>query len=137
MSPPAEAIAWMHVSEALEGRVNVKILPDGTKAIVLRREGRVFVFGEVCPHLGADLSEATYCAKEHTLRCRWHGYLFSADDGSFRENPNELFMAKLRTKSAHFDPTLRPRYRLPVVRHEIVDDRIYFFASRERRGAEA
>jgi nitrite reductase/ring-hydroxylating ferredoxin subunit len=76
--------------------------------------------------MGADLSEATYCAKDGTLQCRWHGYFFSAEDGKFLRNPNEDFMQILRTPSQHFVPTKKPRYRLTVVPTTQKDGLLFF-----------
>src|SRR5271155_981337 len=94
----------MSLGEIREGELNVKVLRSGRKAIVVRRGAEIHAFGEVCPHMGGDLAEATYCAKDGTLQCRWHGYFFSADDGQFVRNPNEDFMQLLRTPSQHFVP---------------------------------
>jgi nitrite reductase/ring-hydroxylating ferredoxin subunit len=121
-----DALDWMHLSEIAEGRINVKILPDGKKAIVLRRGTEIRVYSEVCPHLGADLSEARYCPREGTLQCRWHGYVFSTEDGTFRDNPNERMMRELRDPSDAYRPDRTPRYRLAVVPHTIAGDRVYF-----------
>jgi len=104
----------------------VKILPTGKKAIVLRQGSEIQVFAEVCPHLGADLSEARYCARTKTLQCKWHGYLFSSDDGRFVENPNEKLMPLLREPSAHFQAGKTPRYRLGSLPHVVAGDRLYF-----------
>lgn len=121
-----DALDWMHVSEIVEGQINVKILPTGKKAIVLRRGNEISVFAEVCPHLGADLSQGWYCAPDMTLRCKWHGYLFATDDGRMLENPNEVLMPLLREPSPHFQPGKAPRYRLSTIPHVVADDRLYF-----------
>ncbi|MFO0549554.1 MAG: Rieske (2Fe-2S) protein [Polyangiaceae bacterium] len=127
-----ETLDWMHVSEVLEGRLNIKVLPNGRKAIVVREAGEIRVFDEVCPHLGADMAEATYCAKDRTLQCRWHGYLFSTVDGRMTDNPNERFMQLLRQPSKHFNPERKPRYLLAQLPWVLFDDRIYFLRSRAR-----
>lgn len=124
-----DSLDWMHVSEIVPGRINVKVLPNGKKAIVLRRGEEIRVFGEVCPHLGADLSEAKYCEKEGTLQCRWHGYFFSTEDGVFTKNPNEDMMRELRAPSPAFRPDRAPKYRLTVVPHTVAGERLYFLHS--------
>jgi nitrite reductase/ring-hydroxylating ferredoxin subunit len=88
------------------------VLDSGRKALVIRHGDDITVFAEVCPHMGADMSEATYCPDEGTLRCHWHGYAFDATDGHFVENPNVQIMAKLREPSRHFDPDRVPPYHL-------------------------
>lgn len=126
--PPAEADEResMPLAEIRDGVINVKVLRSGRKAIVIRRRGEIHAFGEVCPHMGADMSEATYCAKDGTLQCRWHGYFFSADDGHFLRNPNEAMMQLLRTPSQHFVPGKTPRYRLAIIPTTVKDGRLYF-----------
>lgn len=121
-----ETAVWMHVSEIVEDRVNVKILPNGKKAIVLRKGDVVRVFAEVCPHLGADLAEASYCASARTLQCKWHGYLFSTEDGRFVDNPNERMMQELREPTDTYQPHKTPKYRLGVIQHRVADGRVYF-----------
>jgi nitrite reductase/ring-hydroxylating ferredoxin subunit len=116
----------MSLGEIREGALNVKVLRSGRKAIVVRRGAEIHAFGEVCPHMGADMSEATYCAKDGTLQCRWHGYFFSADDGQFVRNPNEDFMQLLRTPSQHFVPGKTPRYRLATIPTSQKDGRLFF-----------
>jgi nitrite reductase/ring-hydroxylating ferredoxin subunit len=112
------------ISELREGEINVRVLPNGKKAIIVRKGEEVRVYGEVCPHLGADLSEARYCAKTNTLHCKWHGYVFSAEDGTFVENPNEQFMRLIRVPSEHFKPEKTPKYRLHVLKSSVQNGRL-------------
>lgn len=125
----------MPLSEIREGELNVKHRRSGRKAIVVRTGSEVRVFGELCPHMGADMAEAKYCAKTGTLHCRWHGYVFSAKDGKFLENPNEKLMAILRAPTKHFDPAKMPRYRLSVIPSTVKDGRVYI--GREEEAAAA
>jgi nitrite reductase/ring-hydroxylating ferredoxin subunit len=118
---PARALGTIAVADVQEGQVNVALLASGRKALVLRTGQDITVFAEVCPHMGADMSEATYCADEGTLRCHWHGYAFDARDGHFVENPNVAIMAKLRAPSEHFDPERVPPYRLKLLPFRIED----------------
>ena len=115
----------IELDEIREGEINVRVLPSGRKAIVLKRGDEINVFGELCPHMGADLSTATYCPNERTLTCSWHGYVFDAGDGSFRENPNELLLKPLRTPSKHYRPEKTPQYRLRRVPFQIKGSRLY------------
>jgi nitrite reductase/ring-hydroxylating ferredoxin subunit len=115
----------MDLADIREGEINVKVLRSGRKAVVLKRGDDITIFGELCPHMGADLSTATYCPNERTLTCSWHGYVFDADDGSFRENPNELLLKPLRTPSEHYRPEKTPRYRLRRVPFHIKGSRLF------------
>jgi len=115
----------IELAEIREGEINVQVLPSGRKAVVLKRGNEISVFGELCPHMGADLSTATYCPNEGTLTCSWHGYVFDADDGRFRENPNERLLKQLRTPSKHYRPEKTPEYRLRRVPFRIKGSRLY------------
>ncbi len=112
------------LADIREGELNVKVLKNGKKALIVKKGDDLHVFGEVCPHLGADLSEGRYCAKTGTLHCKWHGYVFSTDDGRFVENPNEKFMRILRTPTEHFKPEKQPRYRLAQLASAVKDGRL-------------
>src|SRR5262249_49625710 len=114
------------LAELREGEINVKILGSGRKVIIVKHGTEVRAFHEVCPHMGADLSEGVYCERDRTLHCPWHGYVFSTEDGRYLSNPNERFMALLRSPSPHFKPEKTPRYRLSPVPFVIADGRIVF-----------
>lgn len=109
------------LSEIREGVLNVRAVDEEQKVVIVRRGDEVRVFGEVCPHMGADLTEGRYCAKDGTLHCPWHGYVFSTEDGRFLSNPNEQIMALARAPSKHFRPEKTPRYRLSSIPFSVVD----------------
>ena len=113
----------MPLAEIREG-LNVKVLKNGKKAIVVKRGDTISAFHETCPHLGADLSEAWYCEKKNTLQCKWHGYIFGAEDGKFVENPNENFMRLIRGPSEHYKPEKQPKYRLAMLSTAVRDGRL-------------
>lgn len=114
----------IELSEIREGEINVHVLPSGRKAVVLRRGDEITAFGELCPHMGADLSTATYCPNDGTLACSWHGYVFDAQDGTLRDNPNERLLKPLRTPSKHYRPEKTPQYRLRRVPFQIRGSRL-------------
>ena len=122
----------MELDEIREGEINVKVLRSGRKAIVIKRGDDIRVFDERCPHMGGDLSEATYCESEGTLACFWHGYEFAVDDGAFRTNPNERLLGVLRSPSQHFQPETTPKYRLRVLAFEVRGSTLYFGTDEER-----
>jgi nitrite reductase/ring-hydroxylating ferredoxin subunit len=125
-APPAPVFDSIDLADIREGEINVKVLRSGRKAVILKRGDDITIFGELCPHMGADLSTATYCPNEGTLTCSWHGYVFDANDGSFRENPNEQLLKALRTPSKHYRPEKTPRYRLRRIPFQIKGSRLYF-----------
>jgi nitrite reductase/ring-hydroxylating ferredoxin subunit len=107
-----------------EGKLHARTLTSGKKVVLVRRGDEVKAFGELCPHMGADLAEGWYCEKSGTLQCRWHGYIFGTSDGRFLENPNEKLMKLVRVPSKHYDPAKTPKYRLAVVPCQVDGDRV-------------
>jgi nitrite reductase/ring-hydroxylating ferredoxin subunit len=126
--PDSTGSGSIPLADVREGELNVAVLASGRKALVFRTGDDITVFAEVCPHMGADMSEGTYCAKDGTLRCHWHGYGFDAADGQFLDNPNVEIMAKLRERTKHFDPDRIPPYRLKQLPFHIEGDIIIFGA---------
>jgi nitrite reductase/ring-hydroxylating ferredoxin subunit len=116
----------IELADIREGEINVKVLRSGRKAIVVKHHGDIKVFGELCPHMGGDMSEATYCESAGTLQCKWHGYIYGVDDGCFRENPNERLMKPLRAPSEHYRPEQTPKYRLRMLPFQVKGSRLYF-----------
>ena len=119
-------VDMMDLSEIREGEINVKVLRSGRKALVIRQGSDIKAFGDLCPHMGGDMTTATYCADEGTLACSWHGYIFGTDDGRFRDNPNERLMSVLREPSEHYRPEQTPKYRLRVLPFQIKGSTLYF-----------
>lgn len=119
----------MEISELQEGAINIKVLRSGRKALVIKQGDDIKVFDEQCPHMGGDMTTATYCASEGTLACSWHGYVFGADDGRFRDNPNDRLMSVLREPSDHYRPEITPKFRLRALPFEIKGSTIYFQAA--------
>lgn len=111
------------LGEIPEGVLHPRALPNGKRVVIARRGSEVRVFGESCPHMGADLAEARVCSKTGRIHCRWHGYVFDPD-GNFIENPNERFMKLLRVESAHYKPGTTPRYKLARIPAVVRDGRV-------------
>jgi nitrite reductase/ring-hydroxylating ferredoxin subunit len=109
-----------------EGELTVHVLASGRKALLFRNGAEVRAFSEVCPHMGADMTDGVACAKERTIACKWHGYVFSSDDGRFLHNPNEKLMPMLRKPSKHFHPEKAPAYRLRPIPFSIKGRRVVF-----------
>jgi nitrite reductase/ring-hydroxylating ferredoxin subunit len=126
MSGGAADADSMELSELREGEINVKVLRSGRKAVVIKQGDNIAVFDEVCPHMGGDMTTATYCASEGTLACSWHGYVFGADDGRFRDNPNERLMRVLREPSEHYRPEIAPKFRLRALPFVIKGSTLFF-----------
>ena len=116
----------MELGDIAEGKINVKVLSSGRRAVVVRRGDDIKVYDELCPHMGGDLTEAVYCGDKGTLACYWHGYEFDVDDGTLCENPNARLMAKLRAPTKHFQPDRAPSYRLRAIPSRVEGSTLYF-----------
>ena len=107
-------------------RPNFHMLDAETAVVVLVLPDQTFrVLRDICPHMGGPLSEGQYDPKEGTLQCRWHGYIFEVDTGSFRENPNDEVYACMRHLYTSFKPDTRPRYRLPTLAYEVRNNQLF------------
>lgn len=112
------------------GEVNVTDLGEGVKVVVIPQGERLQILRDLCPHMGAPLSEGVYRRAEGTLECAWHGYVFGLGTCELLCNPNEKLMAKLRQPSAVFKPEKTPKYRLSSLAYKIDGDKAYVY----RRG---
>jgi nitrite reductase/ring-hydroxylating ferredoxin subunit len=113
------------LDEIAEGKINPKVLSSGRKAVILRRGDDVTAIGEICPHMGGDLTRGRYCAREKTLQCPWHGYIFSVETGDLLKNPNEDMVKPLRVPSAFWKPEKTPRYRLQRLPCQLRDGKVH------------
>lgn len=66
---------------------------DGSLVAVFNVQGRFHAINDVCPHMGASLSEGYLTGEEVT--CPWHAWRFCVRDGTWLDNPN----ARVRTES--------------------------------------
>ena len=105
--------------------VNVRDVGESAAVVVIPSGDKLYVLREVCPHTGGPLSEASFCRKDKTLQCPWHGYIFSLETGALQLNPNERIMAPLRQPSACFKPERAPKYSLAFLSYKIVGDKAY------------
>src|SRR5262245_57631474 len=72
------------VSEVKEGEA--KAIAIGNKIIALFRvQDRFFAIDDVCPHMGASLSEGE--VEAGVVTCPWHAWRFRLADGAWADNP--------------------------------------------------
>ena len=132
--PPGPAEAFyprpIELRDLRSGTLQVRDLGEGVEVVVIREGDKLHVLREVCPHMGGPLSQATYCRKDGTLECPWHGYVFDVATGALRDNPNERIMAALRQPTECFRPEHAPRYALTLLTYTVVGDRVYVSRSR-------
>jgi len=71
-----------------------KITKVPHKNISVIRDKGIKAINDICPHLGGPLSKGEYCQKSQTIKCPWHGYIFSLKSLDLLENPNEEVWAE-------------------------------------------
>jgi nitrite reductase (NADH) small subunit/3-phenylpropionate/trans-cinnamate dioxygenase ferredoxin subunit len=72
------------VNELRQGEA--KALAVGNKIVALFHvDGEFFAIDDVCPHMGASLSEG--CVEEGIVTCPWHAWRFRLSDGAWADNP--------------------------------------------------
>ena len=63
-------------------RVNANEIP----VLLARKNGKLFAIANTCSHLGGPLDEGELC-DNNTVKCPWHGSVFSLEDGSVVNGP--------------------------------------------------
>jgi len=66
---------------------------DRFPVLIIRKNDTFAAVRGICPHMGAPLVDGQVCGRSKTVRCPWHGYLFSYETGAFLENPNRKIFA--------------------------------------------
>src|SRR5262245_43981621 len=52
------------------------------------------IYSDLCPHMGAPVSQGEFCRETNEVVCPWHGYRYSLDTGCLTINPNESIWVK-------------------------------------------
>ncbi|WP_017586130.1 Rieske (2Fe-2S) protein [Nocardiopsis ganjiahuensis] len=68
---------------------------EGVPVVVTRTGGSVAVFLDVCPHMGAPLTDGELV--DGCVRCPWHGSEFRADGGTVAHGPATASLESLDT----------------------------------------
>lgn len=82
---PKDFIAVLPENELAENTmrcVNAGEIP----VLLVRKNGEIFAIAHTCSHLGGPLSEGDLL-DNNSVRCPWHGSVFSLKDGSVLEGP--------------------------------------------------
>ena len=98
---------------------NYRQLGEGVEVVVLVRAEGLSILKDLCPHMGAPMSEGKYRAGEGTLECPWHGYRYDARTGAFAGNPNEATFSCMKSLYKSYNPAKKPDYSLPVFAYEL------------------
>ncbi len=84
----AEFQTVCRVGDLAEGQG--KAFPVGGKLIaVFLHDGRYYAINDVCPHMGASLSEGE--VENGVVTCPWHAWRFRLADGAWADNPRMKF----------------------------------------------
>lgn len=79
-----EFVTVARVGEIPEGRGRTVLV--GEKLIALFHEGGAYhAIDDMCPHMGASLSEGSVSAG--VVTCPWHAWRFRISDGTWCDNP--------------------------------------------------
>ena len=100
----------------LDQEVEVVVIKVGEKLSIIR---------DICPHMGAPMSDGEFRPASGELECPWHGYTYKAEDGSFLRNPNDAVFAKLKSCWQSCKPEKTPKYRLQTFSYEVKDGKAY------------
>lgn len=86
--PPVFPNGWVPIAESRDvtSTAILKAKVHVNQVIVVRKDdGKVAVYDAYCPHLGADLSvggEVVTSESSTCIKCPFHGWMFSSNDGS-------------------------------------------------------
>ena len=88
-----------------EGRMR-RVVVNGTRVLIVRHLGRIYVINEVCSHMGGPLADGVL--EGSSVRCPWHGSRFALDDGSVLEGPATVPQACWETRVRDGQVEVRP-----------------------------
>jgi nitrite reductase (NADH) small subunit len=72
------------VGDVAEGEAKAFAI-NGKLIAVFCQGGQYFAIDDVCPHMGASLSEGF--VEEGVVTCPWHGWRFRLCDGAWADSP--------------------------------------------------
>ena len=105
--------------------LNVFDIDEELKVIILYDGVEFKVISDLCPHMGASLSEAKLCNKSKILQCRWHGHKYGTSDLSLHENPNEKLWQKAFLSPAEKEKYKTPKYKLKQINFKVENEFIH------------
>ena len=80
----AEFVTICRVDELSEGEGKT-VAVAGKLIAVFAHQGRFFAIDDVCPHMGASLSEGY--VENGIVTCPWHAWRFRLADGAWADSP--------------------------------------------------
>ena len=100
----------------------VKFIEEIKDEIILfiDKEKKIRIFSSICPHFGGEIY---FDFKNDCLRCKWHDWKFSKDDGKCISFP-------IKGKLKDFEFGINPK-NLKEFKFDLIDDGIYLTLSNE------
>jgi nitrite reductase/ring-hydroxylating ferredoxin subunit len=96
---------------------NKREVDAGVEVVVVVRPEGLSIFRDLCPHMGAPLSEGKFDGA--VLECPWHGYRYEAKTGALQENPNDKIFDCMKGLYKTYDGSKMPKWRLAPLAYEI------------------
>lgn len=82
---PEEFVAVLPENELAENTMR-RVEAGEVPVLLARKNGEIFAIAHTCSHLGGPLSEGKLL-DDGSVRCPWHGSVFSLEDGSVQAGP--------------------------------------------------
>jgi len=92
---PKDWVAVMDEHDLPENQPR-KVNAAGAPVMLVRRGGRIHAIHHTCSHLGGPLSEGKL--EGNTIRCPWHGSMYSIEDGRLIHGPSQHPQPALETR---------------------------------------
>lgn len=121
--PEVEALRYydapVELSALAPGKGLACEVEPGVELVVYKDAHGVHAFRDLCPHMGAPMSEGRWDEKLGRLTCPWHGYEFDARTGKLARNPNEETFACMRGLYASYNPAKRPDLKMSPLQVDV------------------
>lgn len=82
---PETYIAVLAENDLMENKMK-KVKAGEIPVLLAKKNGRIFAIANTCSHLGGPLDEGELF-DNNTVKCPWHGSVFSLEDGSVVDGP--------------------------------------------------
>lgn len=105
-SAPEEFVAVADERQLIEGQAQ-KVDAGGIPVLLVKHDGQIRAFGEVCSHLGGPLSEGTIA--DGVVTCPWHGSQFALTDGHVVNGPATFAQPCFQTRVRNGKVEVGPR----------------------------
>jgi len=94
---PKDFVAVLPENELVENKMQC-VKAGEIPVLLVRKDGEIFAIAHTCSHLGGPLSEGDLL-DDCSVRCPWHGSIFSLKDGSVLNGPATEPQPKFEVRS--------------------------------------